>query len=88
MDSGQIVIRIIRASEESVPDINGLIACCKAYWNLPDGYSDQALPWHQLRPTYLRINQCFEVLDAHVRLVAFVSVVVTDVRVVLDNLRV
>jgi GNAT superfamily N-acetyltransferase len=86
MDSKPIGIRIIRAREESVSDINGLIARSKAYWKWPEGYLDQALPLHRLSPAYMRINHCFEVLDAHDRLVAFVSVAVSDSRVVLDNL--
>jgi GNAT superfamily N-acetyltransferase len=86
MDGEPIEIRIIRAREESLDDINGLIARSKAYWNWPEGYLDQALPLHRVSPAYVRSNQCFEVLDVHDRLVAFISVVVSDARVVLDNL--
>ena len=86
MDREPIGIRITPAREESLDDINELIARSKAYWNWPEGYLDQALPLHRIGPAYVRSNQCFEVLDAHDRLVAFISVVVSDARVVLDNL--
>jgi GNAT superfamily N-acetyltransferase len=79
-------IRIIHAREESLADINGLIARSKAHWSWPEGYLDKALPLHRISPAYVRRNHCFEVLDARDRLIAFFAVVVSHTRVLLDNL--
>jgi len=78
-------IRLINASDQSLADINELIAHSKAHWTWPEGYLEQALPLHTITPEYLRSNHCFEVLDAHNKLIAFVSIVVGTARVVLDN---
>ncbi len=86
MDGEPTGIRIIRAREQCLDAINGLIARSKAYWSWPKGYLEQALPFHRVSPAYVRSNPCFEVLDAHDKLIAFVSLVVSDARVILDNL--
>jgi ribosomal protein S18 acetylase RimI-like enzyme len=86
MNGEPLRIRFICARDDSLDDINGLIARSKAFWTWPEGYLEQALPLHRVSLAYLRSNPCFEVLDANNRLVAFVSVVVSDARVVLDNL--
>src|SRR5207249_2549413 len=86
MDGEPTGIRFIRAREQSLDAINGLIARSKAYWSWPKGYLEQALPFHRVSPAYVRSNHCFEVLDAHDKLIAFVSLVVSDARVILDNL--
>jgi GNAT superfamily N-acetyltransferase len=78
--------RIVGAREQSLANINGLIARSKAHWNWPEGYLEKALPLHRVSPTYLRSNPCFEVLDGRDQLIAFFSIVVSDARVVLDNL--
>jgi GNAT superfamily N-acetyltransferase len=79
-------IHIVDAKEQSLADINGLIARSKAHWSWPREYLKEALPLHRISLAYVRGNHCFEVLDAHDRLIAFFSVVVNDTRVVLDNL--
>ena len=79
-------IRINNASDQSLADINELIARSKAHWSWPDEYLEKALPLHTITPEYVRSNHCFEVLDAHDKLIAFVSIVVGTARVVLDNL--
>jgi GNAT superfamily N-acetyltransferase len=79
-------IRIVDPRERSLANINGLIARSKAHWDWPEGYLEKALPLHTITPEYLRSNHCFEVLDADDKLIAFSSVVVSDARIVLDNL--
>jgi GNAT superfamily N-acetyltransferase len=86
MDAAPVEVRFIRAREESLAAINELIARSKAHWNWPDGYLDKALPLHRIGLSYLKGNYCFEALDASHKLIAFVSVVVSEARVVLDNL--
>jgi GNAT superfamily N-acetyltransferase len=86
MGAAPVDVRFIRAREESLAAINELIARSKAYWNWPDGYLDRALPLNRIGLTYLQGNRCFEALDASHTLIAFVSIVVSDARVVLDNL--
>jgi GNAT superfamily N-acetyltransferase len=81
-----IEIQIVEARIGSLPEINTLIARSKAYWPWNESYLREALPLHLLGPAYIRDNQCFEVLDRHQKLLAFVAVVVGDARVVLDNL--
>jgi GNAT superfamily N-acetyltransferase len=77
---------MVDAGEQSLAEINELIARSKAHWSWPQGYLEMALPLHTITPEYLRSNHCFEVLDAHNKLIAFVSIVVGSARVVLDNL--
>jgi GNAT superfamily N-acetyltransferase len=79
-------IRIVDARERSLAEINELIARSKAHWKWPEGYLEKSLPLHTISSAYLRSNHCFEGLDAHDKLIAFVSVVVSDARTVLDNL--
>jgi GNAT superfamily N-acetyltransferase len=79
-------IRIIGAAERSPAEINELITRSKAHWSWPAGYLERALPLHRVTPAYLRSNHCFEVFDAHDKLIAFFSIVVGRARVVLDNL--
>jgi len=86
MDGTLTGIRIIQATEQSLAKINELIARSKAHWTWPEGYIEKALPLHTINSAYLRSNYCFEVLDAHDKLIAFVSVVISDARTVLDNL--
>ena len=86
MDAAPVHVRFIRAREESLAAINELIARSKAHWNWPDGYLDKALPLHRIDAGYLRGNHSFEALDASDKLIAFVSVVVSEGKVVLDNL--
>jgi GNAT superfamily N-acetyltransferase len=78
--------RIIPARESSLVKVNRLIARSKAYWAWPDGYLDRALPLLEITTTYLRGNRCFEIVSDSGHLLAFVSVVQIDVRVVIDNL--
>jgi hypothetical protein len=78
--------RIIHAREESLADINGLIARSKAHWSWPERYLDKALPLHRISPAYVGRNYCFEVLEARDKLIAFFSVVGSDTTVLLDNL--
>jgi GNAT superfamily N-acetyltransferase len=86
MHSAPTGIRIVGAREQSLTEINALIARSKAHWSWPDGYLERALPFHTISSAYLRDNHCFEGLDAHDNLIAFFSVMVSDARVVLDNL--
>jgi GNAT superfamily N-acetyltransferase len=86
MDGTLTGIRIIHATEQSLAEINELIARSKAHWSWPQGYLEKALPLHTIIPEYLRSNHCFEVFDTHDKLIAFVSIVVGSARVVLDNL--
>jgi GNAT superfamily N-acetyltransferase len=86
MDAAPVDVRFIRARGESLAAINELIARSKAHWNWPDGYLDSALALHRIGLTYLRGNHCFEALNASDDLIAFVSVIEGDARVVLDNL--
>src|SRR5437867_709890 len=79
-------VRIIPAREESLARINDLIARSKSYSNWPADYLKKALPLHEIEPSYLRRNQCFELLDMNDQLAAFLAVAVSDTRVVLDNL--
>jgi len=78
--------RIVTAREGSLAAINGLVARSKAHWSWPAAYLENSLILHTLGPTYLRDNYCFEVLGADGELLAFFAVVVSDARVVLDNL--
>jgi len=86
MTAEPLEVRIIPAREESLARINDLIVRSKSYWNWPADYLRQALPLHEIEPSYLRRNQCFELLDVNDQLVAFLCVAATDARVVLDNL--
>jgi len=79
-------IRIIGATHWSLAEINELITRSKAHGSWPAGYLERALPLHRVTPAYLRSNHCFEVFDAHDKLMAFFSIVVGSARVVLDNL--
>lgn len=86
MDGDPTRVRIIHAREESLADINGLIARSKSHWSWPEGYLDKALSLHRISPAYVRRNHCFEVLDTRDKLVAFFAVAVDGTRVLLDNL--
>ena len=86
MHSAPTGIRIIGAREQSLAEISDLIARSKAHWGWPEGYLEQALPLHTISSAYLLGNHCLEVLDAHDQLIAFLSVVVDDARIALDNL--
>jgi GNAT superfamily N-acetyltransferase len=86
MASAPTGIRIVDARERSLAEINDLIARSKAHWSWPEGYLERALPFHTISSAYLGSNHCFEVLDAHDNLIAFFSVMVSEARVVLDNL--
>lgn len=79
-------IRIVRAREDSLAEINALIGRSKAHWNWPEGYLEAALPLHALSLAYLRSNYCFEVLGKRETTVAFFAVVASGARVLLDNL--
>ena len=79
-------VRIILAREESLACINDLIVRSKSYWNWPADYLKKTLPLHEIEPSYLRRNQCFELLDVTDQLAAFLAVAISDGRVVLDNL--
>jgi GNAT superfamily N-acetyltransferase len=85
MDAAPTGIRFVRAREQSLADINGLIARSKAHWSWPEGYLERALPLQRVDLAYLRDNLSFEVLDADHRLIAFFSLVVSGARVALDN---
>lgn len=80
MDGDPTRVRIIHAREESLADINGLIARSKSHWSWPEGYLDKALPLHSISPAYVRRNHCFEVLDTRDKLVAFFAVAVDGTR--------
>jgi GNAT superfamily N-acetyltransferase len=79
-------MHIIPARNESLAGINALIAGSKAYWDWPSEYLEKALALHVVDSAYLRAHYCFEALGAQQELVAFYSVVVSESRVVLDNL--
>ncbi len=79
-------VRIIPAREESLARINDLIVHSKSYWKWPADYLEKALPLHEIDLSYLRGNQCFELLDVNDQLAAFLAVAISDERVVLDNL--
>ncbi len=79
-------IHIVRAREESLGDINALIARSKAHWNWPEGYLEAALPLQAVTLAYLRGNHCFEVLDERETTVGFFAAVASGTRVVLDHL--
>jgi GNAT superfamily N-acetyltransferase len=86
MHSAPTGIRIVDAREQSLTEINALIARSKAHWSWPEGYLARALPLHSISSAYLRGNHCFETLDAQDSLIAFFSVIISDARIVLDNL--
>src|SRR5437867_1632805 len=86
MTADPFEVRIIPAREESLARINDLIARSKSYSNWPADYLKKALPLHEIEPSYLRRNQCFELLDVNDQLAAFLAVAVSDTRVVLENL--
>jgi len=86
MTADPFEVRIIPAREESLARINDLIVRSKSYWNWPADYLKKTLPLHEIEPSYLRRNQCFELLDVTDQLAAFFAVAVNDARVVLDNL--
>jgi ribosomal protein S18 acetylase RimI-like enzyme len=77
---------MVPARENSLSEVNRLIARSKSYWPWPAGYLEKALPLQEITTTYLRGNRCFEVISNAGDLLAFVSVVETDARVVIDNL--
>ena len=56
-------VRIIPAREESLARINDLIVRSKSYRDWRADYLKKALPLHKIEPSYLRSNQCFELLD-------------------------
>ena len=86
MTAEPLEVRIIPAREKSLARINDLIVRSKSYWNWPTDYLKQALPLHEIDFSYLRSNQCFELLDVTDQLAAFLAVAISDTRVVLDNL--
>jgi GNAT superfamily N-acetyltransferase len=86
MEDGPTGLRMVRARARSLAAINRLVARSKAYWHWPEGYLEKALALQKVTRAYLRSNHCCEVLDGSGRLVAFLSVVVSDARPVLDNL--
>ena len=77
---------VVRAKEESLTDINALIARSKAYWNWPAGYLERALVLQRIDVDYLRAHLNFEVRDRQNELIGFFAVVASDGRVVLDHL--
>ena len=79
-------VRIIPAREESLARINDLIVRSRSYWNWPADYLKKALPLHEIEPSYLRHNRCFELLNMNDELAAFLAVAISDTKVVLDNL--
>jgi len=86
MEGDPTRIRIIHAREESLADINGLIARSKSHWSWREGYLDKALPLHRISPAYVRSNHCFEVLDTRDKLIGFFAAAMDGTRVLLDNL--
>ena len=86
MTADPFEVRIIPAREESLARINDLIVRSKSYWTWPADYLKKAQPLHEIEPSYLRRNQCFELLDVNDQLAAFLAVAVSDTRVVLENL--
>lgn len=79
-------IRIIHARDQSLGEINALIARSKRYWNWPPAYLETALILHALTSDYLKTNDCYEVVATKGALIGFCSVVADDPRVMLDNL--
>jgi streptomycin 6-kinase len=77
---------VVAAREESLADINELIARSKSYWDWSAEYLERALPLHRLDTAYLRSNYCFEILTVDGELAAFASIAVASVRITLDNL--
>ena len=86
MNGGLGEMRIVRARERSLDEINVLIARSKAHWHWPPGYLKAALTLSTVTAEYVKSNSCFEIFDAHERLIAFFSVLTSESRVVLDNL--
>jgi GNAT superfamily N-acetyltransferase len=86
MEDALTGLHMVRARARSLAAINRLVARSKAHWNWPEGYLDKALVLQKVTRAYLRHNHCCEVLDGRGKLVAFLSVVVSDARPVLDNL--
>jgi GNAT superfamily N-acetyltransferase len=79
-------IAIVPAREESLEDVNRLIARSKAYWAWPEEYLSQAIPLHRITPSYLRSSQCFEIATRRGELLGFLSLTEGNDRVVIDNL--
>ena len=79
-------IRIVPAREESLTEVNRLIARSKGHWAWPEGYLEKALPLHEITRAYLQRYRCFEVVTHDDGLLAFASVVETGSRVLIDNL--
>jgi GNAT superfamily N-acetyltransferase len=79
-------IAFVPAREESLEDVNRLIARSKAYWAWSEEYLSQAIPLHRIGASYLRSSQCFEIITEHCELLGFFSLAEDAGRVVLDNL--
>ena len=77
MTAEPLEVRIIPAREKSLARINDLIVRSKSYWNWPTDYLKQALPLHEIDFSYLRSNQCFELLDVTDQLAAFLAVAIS-----------
>jgi GNAT superfamily N-acetyltransferase len=86
MAAAPAAIRIVPAREDSLSEINDLIARSKSHWDWPDGYLEQALSLHRLAPAYLRGNHCCAIMTELEKLIGFLSIVVNDGKAVLDNL--
>jgi GNAT superfamily N-acetyltransferase len=54
-------VEIVRASDESISFINGLIERSKSYWNYPKDYLRAALPLLFVDSTYLSNSFSFEI---------------------------
>src|SRR5437762_12095449 len=67
-------VRIIPAREESLARINDLIVRSRSYWNWPADYLKRARPLHEIEPSSLRHNRCFELLNMNDELAAFLAV--------------
>ncbi|MEJ0005895.1 MAG: GNAT family N-acetyltransferase [Steroidobacteraceae bacterium] len=79
-------LKIVRTTEASLPSVNSLIASSKAHWTWPIDYLERALVLHVLNADYLRKNDAFNVLGLRNELVGFFSLLVSDGRIMLDNL--
>ena len=84
--AGPLGIRIVRARERSLAEINGLIARAKSHWAWPKEYLERALPLHRLTPAYLQSNHCFEVLSIEDELIGFCAVAAGEPKILFDNL--
>jgi GNAT superfamily N-acetyltransferase len=70
-------MKIVRAREESLQEINNVIAASKGYWNYPPAYLQAALKVLYIDQNYLAGQLCFQI-EIDMSLVAFFAITEKD----------